>query len=593
MISQERTQDVFEYIEGYPKPPFVPLADINQFKIWRQTGFKESWFSKFVIKSVVKFSGFEAFYDQLPSNLEEVLRKNNARLPGLFAPLISATLLIKDDPACSSPTERAASLILAARSLYKDLYAGKLKPDQYKDSILEMGQYPNLFSTCLFPGTRGVRLYKSLETYRFTLAIAQKFYSLEIGDINSEIKFDQLKNSLDNVIEKALKNPLKQDEPPVGILTSASNRLQFKVFDRIRKRSLNKKSLHLIKNSFLTICFDTENEPKTDGEAAYLAHIGNFENRWQHSSIQFVVFGNAKAAIICNFTAYLDGNTMMRSASEFCKRGLQISKAKQKAQTSFDLYPYRELKWQVNPKVISAAKKNIQMIVDNQKASFEIFEIGRSFFELHQVAAVPTFILALQFATKKLTGKIVKISQFLSMSKFRCMDLTETVVTTNKVKKFINYFESREFNTHCAKELLISANESQIKKYRDARRYLPLMAAISLFVRSKIGIGSTYVSFLFFLAFRMLRILKLYFPERREVIISHPEIYPEVTIVGRPGVKIPYTKYYGLHYQIFQEKIVLTMMPGMKWTVSNLEFISVFKESLFQICEIIKDENKD
>ena len=137
ILPKERTQEVFEYIRCYPKPPLVPLADLHNSNAWEQAGFK---------------------------NLEKVLWDYNHQLPELFTVLISATLTIKDDPGCCSPMERPASLILAARSLCRDLSSGQLEPDRFKESIMEMGKYPNLFSTCLIPEKKEFVFFKSQET---------------------------------------------------------------------------------------------------------------------------------------------------------------------------------------------------------------------------------------------------------------------------------------------------------------------------------------------------------------------------------------------------------------------------------------------
>ena len=86
----------------------------------------------------------------------------------------------------------------------------------------------------------------------------------------------------------------------------------------------------------------------------------------------------------------------------------------------------------------------------------------------------------------------------------------------------------------------------------------------------------------------MLRILKLFKSESRDIVISHPEIYPEVPIVGRPGIRLPYAKYFGLHYQILEEKIVITMMPGLNWAIPNVEFLHELVKSLMKLKMIIQ-----
>ena len=61
----------------------------------------------------------------------------------------------------------------------------------------------------------------------------------------------------------------------------------------------------------------------------------------------------------------------------------------------------------------------------------------------------------------------------------------------------------------------------------------------------------------------------------RDVLVSHPEIYPGVPIVGRPGIRLPYVNCFGLHYQMMADKTVITMMPGTRWSIPNEELIEV------------------
>ena len=75
---------------------------------------------------------------------------------------------------------------------------------------------------------------------------------------------------------------------------------------------------------------------------------------------------------------------------------------------------------------------------------------------------------------------------------------------------------------------------------------------------------------------------------QKEILVSHPDIYPEISVFGRPGVRLPYVKYYGLHYQIMDDRIVITMMPGFNWKIPNVEFIRELEASLEKIRSIIR-----
>jgi hypothetical protein len=70
------------------------------------------------------------------------------------------------------------------------------------------------------------------------------------------------------------------------------------------------------------------------------------------------------------------------------------------------------------------------------------------------------------------------------------------------------------------------------------------------------------------------------------IVISHPESVPEVPIVGRPGVRLPYVSHYGLHYQLFPEHIVLTFMPGKKWLPRNADFVTEIEAAVREVLAV-------
>ena len=73
---------------------------------------------------------------------------------------------------------------------------------------------------------------------------------------------------------------------------------------------------------------------------------------------------------------------------------------------------------------------------------------------------------------------------------------------------------------------------------------------------------------------------------RERIILSHPEIFPEVALLGRPGVRLPYVSHFGLHYQMFADRIVLTMMPGKKWTSANDRFVEAVEAALREVIAV-------
>jgi hypothetical protein len=593
MDARERSRDVYEHIPAYPKPPLIPLPEPGDLESLEKIGLKPGKLSRGIVRSVFALTGFDKFQTRLPEKLEDLLRSHHARGVYLFSPVISATLALQDDPRELDPIARASTLLIAARSLYDDLFAGKFEPDWLRGQPLEMGQYPNLFSTSLAVEGGKPRMYKSTETSCIAIAIHRRLYTQQIGRPGVDTTAEQLEDALARLVERAAHHRLRAAEPSPGLLTAAGHLTQRKIFARLQEDPTNRQSLEALRHTFLTLCLDLDSFPASPAEAAFQAHSGNCANRWYHSSLQIVIFGNSRACVICNFSAYLDGNTMMRGAAEMQKRAAAspssnpVSRDGSSAPGDPELPPAVELNWRINPRAAQAARREVQQVLDRQQATFEFDRWGAAFLKAHQVSPIPAFILALQMSLKRFTGRAVPITQFLAMSRYRCMDLVTANVTRPEVVRFVEYLESRDFEWKQARALLQEAIQAQELACRHARRNIPLPDIFISYLATLKGFQQGYVALIVMVGFFLLRRLGLLKPRRTEVIVSHPEIYPEIPVVGRPGVRLPYVTVLGLHYQIMENRIVITWMPSLAWTIPNAELFAELSQSLKQIEEIL------
>ncbi len=577
-----RSKDFFERIETYPQPPNVPLPEPGDIESMARKGIRLTPVSRRIIHWFHSLSGFNKFYKELPENLERILRSSSMRMPGLQSPVINATAAFSDDPRPLSPTERAATLIFAVRSLYDDVMSGKLPPDEFRGQPLEMGQYPNLFSTSLVINGKQVFLHKSTKTTQITVIMNRRFYILEIGIPGTGTSIEQITHALEMIVQRARANPLKADEPAPGFITCGTNQTQFRIFRNLKKIPVNVASLEALRDSLFTLCLDLEYNPQSDAEAAYLTHSCNFGNRWNHSSLQLVVYGNAKACAIFNFTAHLDGNMMSRAAAEIQKRGCRQPLRSEEALSS-DLSEAKELKWRLHLRMEQSSRFDISQMKDNQPATFELNGMGRNFFIHLELEPVPTFIIALQMTTDRFLNRRAIITQFLTMSRYRCMDLTHTDLDTVEVLACAEKLNQGNISRAEARSLLIQAFEAQHKEARKARQYLNLPTIFTLYAMSSTGLKRFYIDSLNILMHICLIVLGLFNNNAREVLVSHPEISDVIPVIGRPGVRLPYVRYYGLHYQIMEEKTVITMMPSVVWTIPNAAFVEEISRSLKMI----------
>lgn len=591
MDTTERTRDIYEHIATYPKPPLIPLPDEADVDVFLEELQQNSGkILRCAMKASLAVTGFKKFLKQLPDSLEDILRRSDLRGGGLYSPVISASLALKDDQRKLNPIERGATLILAARSLYSDVMSGNLLPDRYKDLVLEMGQYPNLFSTCLIVDGKRARIFKSKNVSYITVIVSGNFYILNIGNLDDKITVEQLIDALNSIVQDAHKGDARLAKVTPGILTCASHGTQLRIFQKLKKNNVNFDSLQALRHSFIVLCLDLDTKPTDYADVALQSHVGNCENRWFHSSLQLVVFGNSKACAICNFSTYLDGNPMMRAASELQKRANACPVDRRTDANFFCLPPPKQLQWDIDQKFIQLAQGDLRAIRDNQQATFEISGIGK-----HQLAAnnfqpIPVFIVALQMATWKLFNTMTRITQFMTMSRFRCMDLVTPNVTTPEMTRFVEYVNESDVQNAQAVKLLQDAIASQLAEMRKARKKLPIPDLLHLQMIAAKGWRGAFITIVFSLRMILFNIMGVSKQLGREILVSHPEIYPEVPVVGRPGIRLPYVKYMGLHYQIMDEKIVITYMPSINCTISNLEFTKMLEQELKRILSIIQTD---
>ena len=588
---RERTRDVYEQIAAYPKPSLVLLpdnADVREFlEDLEQNGGK---FARLLMQYSMQLTQFEGFLRRLPDSLEKILRGTDLRGGGLYSPVISASLALKDDQRNLNPIERGATLILAARSLYSDVMSGNLPPDRYKDHVLEMGQYPNLFSTCLIVDGKRARIFKSKNVSYITVIVSGNFYILNTGNLDNKITVEQLIDALNKIVQDAHTGDDRLAKVTPGILTCASHGTQLRIFQKLQNNNVNFDSLQALRHSFIVLCLDLDAKPIDYADVALQSHVGNCENRWFHSSLQLVVFGNSKACAICNFSTYLDGNPMMRAASELQKRANACPVDRRSDVNFVSLPPPKQLQWEIDQKFIQLAQGDLRAVRDNQQATFEISGIGKNQLAIHDFQPIPVFIVALQLATWKLFKKMTRITQFMTMSRFRCMDLVTPNVTTPEMIRFVENINGSDVQKTVAIKLLQDAIASQLAEMRKARKKLSIPDLLHLQMIAEKGWRRTFVTIIFSLRMILFKMMGASKIMGREILVSHPEIYQEIPVVGRPGIRLPYVKYMGLHYQIMDENIVITYMPALNCNISNLEFTRVLEQELKRILSIIQTD---
>ncbi len=584
----ERSRDVYEDVPAYPKALPVPLPDLSDPQSFRSFVGKITPFSLFIGRSILRLIGLKRDYPEFVKNIESAMRRANTRLPGLYAPVISASLALEDDPRTADPLWRAASLIAGARSLCTDLFSGKLPPDTLKNQPLEMGQYPNLFATSLVIENGQARMYKSKHFEKINLVLGGRYFQLDLGSLETGASIEPIHQALQRLVETFGPDAIPREENSPGYLTASADRTQFQAFTQIAALPQNRSSLQAIRHSLLTVCLDLDHSPKSAAEATRLAQAGNIGNRWYHSSLQVVIFGNGKACLICNFTCYLDGNVMMRGGAEIQKRAAGWPLPTE-ADPKTVLADPLQLEWDIAPDLLKLANKDIQAVLDDQPATYTIKGFGRKFFDARNLHAVPVFIVALEMAVHRLTGAMPTIAQFLTMSRYRCTDMTIQKVTTPEVVTCVEKLDFADPDNTQIIPLLQQAIASQNEAARQARSQLTLTDLATTYMLNLPKARRRRAMLFYFLGMVTLKKLGYFEGLRTEILISHPEIYPQIPVIGRPGVRLPYARLFGLHYQIFDDNTVITFMPSTTWNIPNQQLAQTINDCAQKILMQVQD----
>jgi len=573
-----RTTDIIETSHPYPPPPSIPLPKPGDWSSLERFGVKLTPFSRRALSFAFALSGFSRFQKKLPAMADELLRRTNLRGPAVFAPVISATAAVANDPRTNDPFTRAATLIHGALSFHADYYGGNLEPDRFKNDILEMGQYANLFGTGIIFKKSRPELFKTTNTSHILLVIRGHFYILDLAPFKNKPV-----SILAGLLKKTAEKTDEANDFSPGILTCAPDRFQCRIFPKLERNAQNKEALDKMRHTFFTVCLDLDSKPENSAECGYSINSLECHRHWNHASMQIVVAGNGRAGFVFSFSAYLDGNVMARAASEIWKRAQQ---AETGSNDAFDL-PTEEfvspLHLKVAPAILDEARHIFESVRDKQQATFEI-AVGTKTLSPSKPYAIELFSLAMQKTIFDLTGALPEINQFLTMSRYRYMGLTTAMISSEQVKEYVRKWDEPSSPLEKAR-LLLEALSSQKEACREARKYLTLDQCLPLYRKYAGSRKGTWHMLVFWSTLQLLKLMGLHKPRGRAVLISHPAIFDGVDLIGRPGIRLPYIQKMSLHFQIFDERTVITFMPTRYWKISNAEFSESLERNLLQLAD--------
>ena len=521
---------------------------------WEDHGVRPTTPARWLLNTVWWMTGREAFAARLSGRLENELTRRAWR-PAACGPLDAATMVLARDPRTTDPIARAVTLVIAARELCREISAGTLPQDEIQGRPANMAQYGNLVGTNLncvesrwvaSPQAEAIGVLFRGALYRVSLAPPS-------GDAAATLAAD-------------LRWIGTQPRTPADgrtLLTSLPS--------PIRRRSLQQRGQEWpveLADLLFTLCLDLDAQPPNDAEAGKLAQIGNCENRWYASSLQIVVFGNAHAAVLCSFSAGIDGNTMMRAAEELQRRAASVPATGITASRPLPRPTRLELP-PMDHSTLEIARTSIRTITSAQESVFELNGIGTEFFTRIGVPAVPAFVVALHSAVYAVSGLAGDIQQFLSQSAFRGMGVRQVGTSTELMWSGCRVLNEGTAAPVAAEMVRLAIAEYQHRS-RLARRHVSTALLKQLHRHSVSNTRREWNDWIERRAYWLAATCRLT-PVRApwRIVISHPQASANVGLVGRPGIQCPGGRA-SIHYQIRESRTQLVVSGPAGFPIARL-----------------------
>ena len=573
-----RSQAFFEEFPHSPKPPQMPLQTLDDPDALKSLFVSDVPLARSLVRAAFLASGYTRFHKRLPERLDQVLESVNQI--GGIGPTVAATMALVDAPSMRDPFVRAATMLKACWEIHSTIRAGQFPPDVHNGQALEMRQYLNLFGSSLVLDGGTFRLSKT-GTLSDVLVLARgKSYVVHFDQHAESASVPLVADTLKAVWDRAAVEEFENPPGALGALSSVSLELQAEHLSAALEDPSNARSYEAVRNTFVTLCLDLDHAPNSYAEAALVAHSRNCANRWFHASLQLVIFANARACVICDFNAGLGGNTMVRAAAEIHRRSLAWAGPSPLDHVS-GLAGIEEARWNLGQPFFDRAQADLNRVLDTQQATFEVTGHGRLSLASAGLEPVPTFAIAVQLAVYRLTGRFARIRQFVTQSKYRSQNVALAAVSTPEMEELVHALALPDQNAVRLRPLLQAAMESQRKQYRQARSTISVARALHLFRTVHKGMRRRYVELVVRRTFKLLRALELQeLPPPTDIALSYPDTFLEVPVMGRPGIRLPYVNCFGLHYQIWDDRITLTLMPSTKWTIPNTELVAELEACL-------------
>ncbi len=493
-----------------------------------------------------------------------------------------------------TPAKRAASLVASALVFHQKIKSGNLEDDLFRGKPLNMRQYPNLFGRSIVPAPPHNKHVDTPDSEHIVVLAGRQAFRLQVLAEGKPVNGDTLLAQFESVV-RAAQSPDAHDQW-LGALTACNRFKSARMRERLGRNPVNAASLETIDTALLTVSLDLDLEPGSLEDITRLGYSGNYRNRWYEKSSQLVVFGNGEAAVILSFPCYLDGTIGTRYAAELFSGAQNVAFADPAPDLTPSLQPHK-LELAIDADLLADAEREASSYIRDDRDIFRIEGIGKDFFKSRGISPDSSIQMALLLAGRKVFGHNLNLRQFINVRRFAGGTLELPYVTTQEAEKFLNAATEQKLSKPELAKILREAVQSHkdivIKTFngRSPKTIFNFALMDASAVKRKLA---PYISGFF----RRIG-YKKYVSDMvgtsehtADIISSSLKIEPGMRILGRPGIHLPFLRYFGMHYLVEPNSILFIFMPAKHCVRDLSKMNSAIEESLHEIKEMLLSESQ-
>lgn len=491
------------------------------------------------------------------------------------------------DPGKPQMLVRAASLVAATIEFQQQFLNQTLEPEVRRGRSLCMQQFSNIFGRTLVPSPEGGNQYRDCpNSLHIGVLYRGHAYQVPVFQNGKPMSVGQILHQLEWVTTQS-----SEQEGNLGLITCGTRPECGQWRARLAQESEGQDLLEAMDSALFILALDEEQSPRSCEDLGRAVFSQNPANRWHDKSIQWVVCGNGQAGLVCNYACYLDGSVGIHFASRVCALASTI---KGGGLDEVEVTP-RFFVQQLPDEIRAAAHTAGHYLLREEQSVFEAEGFARRFFKAHRISPDSCVQMAILIGTYRMFGKVLSLRQYVSLRHFIGGTLDLPYVSTKEVIAFIDAATRGNVAPKALCSLLRAAVASHKKlilqtyKGRSPKlvfNCVPWDESLERvnFLQQRLtyykeqGIRN-YVGDMFGLT-----------EDTADLITSALQLYPETPLAGRPGIRLPYLTYLGMHYFVTDESILFSYMPAPQCPNDLRELHEHIEQALRLIGDILAAE---